>query len=76
MAGRATRMVLADYEYTVEVDRLSWEASGRPVQPVATRQKEVVRTGIDTVRLRFVVAPENDISSKEGPINMEKYNEK
>ena len=76
MAGRATCLVLADYEYTVEVDRLSWQASGRPVQPVAARPKEVVRAGIDTVRLRFVVAAENDISSKEAPVNMEIYNEK
>lgn len=76
VAGRATCMVLADFEYTMEVDRLSWQASNRPVQPVATRQKEVVPAGIETVRLRFVMAPENDISSKEAPMNMEEYNEK
>ncbi len=76
MAGRATCMVLADYEYTVEVDRLSWRGSDRPVQPVAARPKEVVRAGIATVRLRIVVAAENDIGSKEAPMNMETYNEK
>jgi hypothetical protein len=74
--GTATCTVLADREYIVEADRLSWEHSSRPIQPIANRAKENVTAGAFPIRLKLVIDPSNDISATEKPTNMAKYNDR
>ena len=74
--GEATFEVLSDGDFVVNADRLSWGASSRPIQPIATRPKLAVPSGTDTVRLRFVIDLVNDISARETPINMSAFNDK
>jgi hypothetical protein len=74
--GEATCQVLADRDFVVDADRLSWAASSRPIQPIAARPKLSVQAGSDTVRLRFVIDLVNDISAREAPTNMSLFNEK
>jgi hypothetical protein len=73
--GEATCEVLADEDVEVDADRLSWKASGRPIQPIATRPKLPVPAGKYTVRLKFVIDLVNDISASEAPENMSAFND-
>ncbi len=73
--GEATCVVLAGQDYKVDVGRLSWRASDRPIQPVTTRAKPIVPAGINDARLLFTVDPVNDISAKEAPTNMSEFND-
>lgn len=74
--GEAICEVLTDREFHVEVDRLQWSASSRPVQPIATRPKIFVGSGSEPVFLRIEVDRVNDISDKESPSEMSAFNEK
>ena len=74
--GKATCVVLANENFTVEADRLNWKASSRPIEPIATRPKFPVPAGTDTVHLTFVVDAANDISEKEAPENMGAFNDR
>ncbi len=73
-SGRTEFEVLAEGQFDVEASGLSWEHSGRPVQPIKTRQKITVPAGTETVQLRLVIDQINDISAQEAPMNMSKYN--
>ncbi len=74
--GKAACEVLAGEDFEADVDRLSWAASSRPIEPIATRPKLPVPAGTDTVQLRFVIDLVNDISALESPVNMASLNEK
>jgi hypothetical protein len=76
LIGEATCEVLAEFDYVVEAFRLTWEASNRPVQPVATRPKISVRAGTDTVHVKLVVDLANDISATEAPVNLSEFNDR
>jgi hypothetical protein len=73
--GRAVCEVLADREFQVEADRLSWTASSRPIQPIKSRPKVSVGAGNDPVRVSIVVDKINDISDKEAPQDMSRFND-
>jgi Carboxypeptidase regulatory-like domain len=73
--GEATCEVLADNDYKVDVDRLSWKASDRPIQPVTARPRPIVSAGTNSVRLSFIIDPVNDISAKEAPMSMADFND-
>jgi hypothetical protein len=74
--GETTCEVLADEDYEVDVGRLSWKASSRPIQPIAARPKPIVPAGTNAVRLLFTVDSVNDISAKETPTNMSEFNDR
>ncbi len=74
--GGAFCQVLADRDFNVEADRLSWTNSSRPVQPVATRPKIFVPAGTSTVSVQIIVDSVNDISDKETPVNMSHFNDR
>ena len=74
--GEAACEVLTDREFQVEVNRLFWSASARPVQPSATRPRILVPAGSDPVSLRIAVDRMNDISDKEAPSDMSVFNDR
>jgi hypothetical protein len=74
--GDAIFEVLTDRDFNIEVNRLMWSASSRPVQPIATRPKLFVHSGSEPVALRIEVDRGNDISDKEAPSDMSAYNDK
>jgi hypothetical protein len=73
--GEAVCEVLADRDFEVEADRLSWTSSSRPVQPIDHRQRVVVRAGTTSASVRIVVDKMNDISDKESPEDMSQFND-
>jgi Carboxypeptidase regulatory-like domain len=72
--GRAVCEVLADRDFQIEADRLSWTASSRPIQPIKSRPKMLVKAGSDPVRINIVVDKINDISDQEAPEDMSRFN--
>jgi hypothetical protein len=67
--------VLADRNYEVQADRLSWSSSSRPVQPIKERQKIPVTAGEGLARVDLVVDQINDISAREQPSDMSSFND-
>ena len=74
--GKAVCEVLADRDYQIETDRLSWSASSRPVLPIATRPRIFVAAGNAQVSVQITVDRINDISDKERPSDMSSFNER
>jgi hypothetical protein len=74
--GEAVCEVLADRDYQIEVDRLNWSASSRPVLPIAIRPRIFVATGNAQVSVQITVDRSNDISDKEAPADMSSFNER
>jgi len=74
--GDAICEVLTDRDFTVQVDRLGWSGSSRPVKPIETRPKISVGAGSDAVYLRIEVDRVNDISDKQTPSDMSGFNER
>jgi len=72
--GKAVCEVLADRDYRVYANRLSWSGSSRPVQPIATRPKAFVAAGDSAAYAQIVVDNVNDISGRETPLNMSRFN--
>lgn len=73
--GEAACEVLADRDFEVEADSLSWTNSSRPVQPIDHRQRVMVRAGTPSASVRIVVDKINDISDKESPEDMSQFND-
>ena len=73
--GRAVCEVLADRDFQVEADSLSWARSGRPIQPIKPRPKVLVNAGSDPVQVSIVVDKINDISDREAPEDMSRFND-
>ncbi len=73
--GRAVCEVLADRDFQVEADSLSWAHSGPPIQPIKSRPKVFVNAGSDPVRVSIVVDKINDISDQEAPEDMSRFND-
>lgn len=67
--------VLADRNYEVQADRLSWSSSSRPVRPVRERQKVPVTAGEFQARVDLTIDEVNDISAKEDPSDMSSFND-
>ena len=74
--GEAVCEVLADRDFHVEANRLSWSASSRPVQPIATRPRLFVAAGTAPVSVQIAVDRVNDISDNERPSDMSSFNDR
>jgi len=72
--GEATCEVLADRDFEVSVDRLSWSRSSRPVKPISTRPTSFVRAGRETTHVTILVDRVNDIGDTEQPSDMSQFN--
>jgi hypothetical protein len=73
--GEATCEVLTDRDFEVLVDHLFWSRSSRPVQPISTRPRILVRAGDETVHVTIPVDRVNDISDTERPTDMSPFNQ-
>ena len=73
--GRAIWEVLADEDFRVEADGLTWKSSGGPILPLTARPSFAIPAGTGTVHLSFVIDIINDISAREAPENMAAFND-
>lgn len=73
--GEAIFKVLADRDYEVQADRLNWSACSRPVRPLAERPKVRVTAAEWPIQVDLVIDPSNDISAREQPSDMSRFND-